>query len=219
MDKIRFIGLFCLLFLGCAEIVCATSGWQNVTRNVGDGCSVSIYGEECRVSTDRDRDQIRIRVHTNLSRPEYDFNSNTLFFRFDPIEIKPGTQPEHYSHNYTRRQIDFDYLVTFSEQATVSTDWTYFIIDKKSSTVFGPFTEVEFLERPETIVVSEWNWRSPHLTRSEMKWKERAFTVMFLFLLFCVNLYWIGPLLLLILIVVIVRRRTKRCQKIKLTQW
>ena len=217
MDKIRLMGLFCLLFWGCTEIVWATSGWENVRRNVGDGCSVSIIHQECRVSTDRDGDQIRIRVHADLSRPEYDFNSNTLFFRFDPIEIKPGTKPEHYSDNDTRR-IDFDYLVTFSEQATVSTDWTYFIIDKKSSTVFGPFTETEFLERPETIVVSEWNWRSPRLTRTEIKWKERAFAVMFLFIFFCVNLYWIGPLLLLILIVVIVRRRTKRRQKIQQTQ-
>ncbi|MCL2623585.1 MAG: hypothetical protein FWD31_07975 [Planctomycetaceae bacterium] len=212
IDTVRFVWLPCVLFILCTEIVCATSGWGNVQRSVGNDCYVSLIwdGGICCVTTNRD--QIRIRVW-GKQRPEYDFNSSMIFFRFHQEIVQDDDEQESYPQEpFQAEKIDFDYVVLPRRQKPIMNDWTYFIVDKDkaSDAIFGPFIEAEFMKHPEATAVKKWNWKSPKKTQSEQRIDELTFSCFLLAMFFCVYLWWIVPLFLLILIVVRYRRRKKR---------
>jgi len=194
----------CVLFFLSTGITGATSGVDHVTRSTGNDCYISIYGGTCSVTTKNKRTRIQV---WRDSSPEYDFNSRTVFFRFYPtIEQDTDAEQKYYSPTPQKEEIDFNYL-TLPHGQPISNAWTYFIIDKKSDTVFGPFTEAEFMERQEVIAAKNLNWKSPHKTRFERKMDNMLLGTFFLSLIY---LPWMALFLIPLLIFVCVRRRYRR---------
>ncbi|MCL2117643.1 MAG: phage holin family protein [Planctomycetaceae bacterium] len=207
IDRLRFVWLPCALFILGTEVVCATSGWGDVKRNVGNDCYISIRNDTCYVSTNPHG--IRIRVWYHPQRPEYDFNSRLLFFRFHPIIMEADSEPE-YLQDSLAGKIDFDYLIVSGNSHVSLTEWTYFIVDKMSKNVSGPFTKVEFLNHPELATVTEWNWKSPEKTQFERGVDGLTLTVALLFVIILMNIWWLGPLFVLTVIAVVLYRRIKK---------
>ena len=224
IDTIRFVLLPCSLFILSTEIVCATSGWGNVSRGVGNDCSVFIHKDHCCVSTNHGR--VRIRVWFHGQRPEYDFNSEMLFFRFHSLETEEATELERDIY-LTTEKIDFDYCSVrqpykpLISPPHISPEWTYFIVDKISGNISGPLTEEEFLKHPDALSVTKWNWKSPEKTKAERSRDNLvfalAFSVLIIFMFICMNFRWIVPLLIILIAIVYYRRRKRKLLKGKTT--